>query len=299
MNPTSVWSYGYAVPGKQPFTLYNTAGVTSEGLACWWTDNWTTVGGVLATSPEKGPRVINGFHFAPGWLLLHPGPADQKAALRFTAPASGAVLLLAHFGGTHAVTSTDVHVMHGDRALFAADIRGLADWERPERTPQATASCTQVLSLTAGDTVDVLVGFGGDAHTCDYTAVRLIVTPLDSDLQHVTGAVHSLSGPLAGCRVDTSLAGQELAVQTDASGAFSLQLPQGKHLLRAAKAQYAPWAGEIEVGADGVHLPTIALAMRTRLRPLTGSRCRGLAPARKRCSTSTPLTRAFRGRITT
>ena len=64
-EPSGEWSYGYSVPGKQPFTVHNTAGKTSEGLACWWTDNWTTVGGVLAKSPDKGPSVINGFHFAP------------------------------------------------------------------------------------------------------------------------------------------------------------------------------------------------------------------------------------------
>ncbi|MCU0963263.1 MAG: hypothetical protein MUF48_24490 [Pirellulaceae bacterium] len=260
-NPTSAWSYGYAAPGKQPFQLYNTAGVTSEGLTCWWTDNWTTVGGVLAKSPDAGPRVINGFQFAPGWLFLHPGPQDQKATLRFTAPASGAVMLAAHFAGTHSVTSTDVRVMHGDRVLFTADIRGVVDWERPERTPQATASCAHVVSLTAGETVDVQVGFGGDAHTCDYTAVRMIVTPLDSDLQAVTGAVRSLSGPLAGCRVDTQVVGQQIVVQTDAAGAFSLLLPRGKHVLRAAKSQHTPWQGELEVGDDSVPLSAITLPM--------------------------------------
>ena len=246
-NPSGAWSYGYTVPGKQPFTRYNTAGTTGEGLACWWADNWTTVGGAITKSPDEGPREINGFHFVPGWLLLHPGPQDQKATLRFTAPANCPVLVTAHFAGTHSVTSTDVHLLHGEKELFSAAIRGAADWEHPERTPQAVASCTRLVALRAGETVDVLVGFGGDAHTCDYTAVRLTLTPLEQELQCVTGVVHSFTGPLEGCRVSATLAGQEIAVQTDASGAFSLLLPEGKQVLRATKAQYEPWQGEVTV----------------------------------------------------
>ena len=260
-NPSGEWSYGYTVPGKQPFTLYNTAGTTGEGLACWWADNWTTVGGAITKSPDEGPRTINGFRFVPGWLLLHPGPQDQKATLRFTAPSDCPVLLSAHFAGTHAVTSTDVHLLHGEKELFAADIRGAADWEHPERTPQAVAFCTRLLALQAGQTVDVLVGFGGDAHTCDYTAVRLTLTPLEQELQRVTGEVRSFTGPLPGCRVSTRLVGQEIAVQTDPSGAFSLLLPAGKHVLRAAKAQYEPWQGEVAVPPEGSVLPPIALPM--------------------------------------
>ena len=260
-NPSGEWSYGYTVPGKQPFTRHNTAGTTGEGLACWWADNWTTVGGAIAKSPDAGSRAINGFHFVPGWLLLHPGPQDQKATLRFTAPSNGSVLLSAHFAGTHSVTSTDVRLLHGESELFTADIRGVADWDHSERTPQAAASCARVVALEEGDTVDVLVGFGGDAHTCDYTAVRLTLTPLEQDLQRVTGAVHSFTGPLEGCRVSTTLAGQELAVQTGPTGAFSLLLPEGKHVLRVAKAQYELWQGEVPVPHTGTVLPPIALPM--------------------------------------
>ncbi|MHB0958994.1 MAG: hypothetical protein ACYC0X_26945 [Pirellulaceae bacterium] len=261
VNPLGEWSYGYTVPGKEPFTLYNTAGTTGEGLTCWWFDNWTTVGGVIAKSPDEGPRAINGFQFVPGWLLLHPGPRDQKATLRFTASSNGSVLLSAHFAGTHSATSTDVRLFHGEKELFAADIRGAADWNHPERTPQAVAYCARMIALEAGETVDALVGFGGDAHTCDYTAVRLTLTPLEQELQVVTGAVHSFTGPLERCRVSTTVAGQEITAQTGVSGEFSLLLPEGKHVLRAAKAQYEPWQGEVAVSHRGGVLPPIVLPM--------------------------------------
>ncbi len=260
-EPSGEWSYGYTVPGKQPFTPYNTAGTTGEGLACWWADNWTTVGGAITRSPDEGPRQINGFEFTPRWLLLHPGPHDEKATLRFTAPSNCAVLLNAHFAGTHSVTSTDVHLLHGEKELFAADIRGAADSAHPERTPQAVASCARLIALGAGETVDVLVGFGGDAHTCDYTAVRLTLTPLEQELRCVTGTIRSCTGPLAGCRVSATLAGQEIAMQTDPSGVFSCMLPEGKHVLRAAKAQYEPWQGEVTVAHEGAVLPAIVLPL--------------------------------------
>ena len=50
-------------------------------------------------------------------------------------------------------------------------------------------------------------------------------------------------------------------MQTDASGAFSLLLPEGKHVLRAAKAQYEPWQGEVTVAHNGAVLPPITLPM--------------------------------------
>ncbi len=128
-------------------------------------------------------------------------------------------------------------------------------------TPQAVASCVRLVTLQAGETVDVLVGFGGDAHTCDYTAVRLTLTPLEQELQRVTGVVRSFTGPLEGCRVSAMLAGQEIAVQTDPDGEFSLLLPEGRQLLRATKAQYEPWQGEVTVARKGAVLPPITVPM--------------------------------------
>ncbi len=260
-NPSGPWSYGYTVPGQQSFTLHNTQGTTGEGFACWWSDNWSAVGGAITKCPDDGPREINGFRFAPGWLLLHPGPQDQKATLRFTAPASGAFLLNAHFAGTNAATSTDLHLVHGPHELFAASVRGVADWDQPQRTPQAVASCTRLVNLQVGDTLDVLVGFGGDAYTCDYTAVRLVVIPLEHELQLLTGSVASYAEPLAGCRVSTTLSGHEIAVSTDSSGRFSLHLPAGKHVLRVTKAQYETWEAEVTVTADQTAVPPIRLPM--------------------------------------
>lgn len=258
---SGVWSYGFTVPGKQPFTFYNTGGTTSEGLVCRWADNWTTVGGVIAKSPDAGPRAIHYFQFVPNWLLLHPGPQDQKATLRFTAPARGPVLLSAQFAGTHPVTSTDVQLLLGGQSLFSANIRGAADWDHPERTPQAVASYVRVLTLKAGETVDVLVGFGGDAHTCDYTAVRLTLNPLERELQDVTGVVRSFTRPLEGCRVSTTLAAQEIATTTGPSGEFVLLLPEGKHIVRASNAQYETWEGEIVVPNKSAVLRPITLSM--------------------------------------
>lgn len=260
-NPAAPWSYGYTVPGQQPFTVYDTAGTTGEGFPCWWADNWSSTGGAISRTSNDGPRDSNGFRFVPGWMLLHPGPQDQKATLRFTAPHDCQVLVTAHFAGTHASTSTDVHLLHGSTELFSATIRGMADWEHPTRTPQAAASCTRLLALRVGETVDVLVGFGGDAYTCDYTAVRLTLIPLEGKLQRVAGTAWSFTGPLAGCRVSTLLAGQEIAVETDAAGEFSLMLPEGSHVVRVAKAQYEARECEVAVAANEAVLPPILLPM--------------------------------------
>ena len=80
-------------------------------------------GGAIAKTPEEGPREINGFHFVPGWMLLHPGPRDQKATLRFTAPSDCQVLVTAHFGGTHATTRQTCIWYKHDRTLQCDDPR--------------------------------------------------------------------------------------------------------------------------------------------------------------------------------
>lgn len=164
-NPAGPWTYGYTsydytrVDGdtgaSQPsFRAHNTPGTTGEGFPCWWTDNWSAVGGAISKTPDTGLREVSGFRFVPGWLLLHPGPQDQQATLRFTAPSDCQLLVTAHFGGTHPTTSTDIHLFHNTSELYSARIRGLADWDHPDRTPQATSSCTRLVSLRTSDTLD-------------------------------------------------------------------------------------------------------------------------------------------------
>jgi hypothetical protein len=48
--------------------------------------------------------------------------------------------------------------------------------------------------------------------------VRLTLTALREKLQPVKGTVRSDTGPLAGCRVSTSLAGQAIVTETDNTG---------------------------------------------------------------------------------
>lgn len=271
-NPAGPWTYGYTsydytrVDGdtgaSQPsFRAHNTPGTTGEGFPCWWTDNWSAVGGAISKTPDTGLREVSGFRFVPGWLLLHPGPQDQQATLRFTAPSDCQLLVTAHFGGTHPTTSTDIHLFHNTSELYSARIRGLADWDHPDRTPQATSSCTRLVSLRTSDTLDIRVGFGGDAYLCDYTAVRLTLTALCEKLQPVNGTVRSDTGPLAGCRVSTSLAGQAIVTETDAAGTFSLLLPEGSHVLRTAIAQFESRQCEVSVTPGGVTVPPIVLPM--------------------------------------
>ena len=110
-----------------------------------------------------------GITWAPGQMAFHPGRQGQYGVVRWTAPAAGKIDLSATFTGIAKRATTDVHVLHNRKSLFDAliNVKGHGNEARFART----------LSVQAGDTIDLAVGFGNGDYGADTTALAVTVRP--------------------------------------------------------------------------------------------------------------------------
>jgi hypothetical protein len=165
-NPTGVWSYGSTTSLGGTFALGVTNGV-QNGIN-YWVNNW--LGGAPSVTYNATPSPISyaGVTWDPGQLAIHPGPSDQNAVIRFTAPSTGMYSLSASFSGLDTTpTSTDVHVLLDNASIFDGAVNAFG----------AGPIFSSVLDLTAGDTLDLAVGFGSDgSYFNDTTGIEAIIT---------------------------------------------------------------------------------------------------------------------------
>jgi hypothetical protein len=152
VNPNSVWSYGYdpAITSGYQFKLFDQFNSSTS------TPSWTDATYVSLGTPAFGQNltsdVINGIQ--PGQVYLHPGPvADGDAAiLRFTAPTASTYNVFAQFF-VGDISQTDAWIIkNGD---FSSPISFLG-------STNSNPSFSQGVYLTAGDTLDFVVGNHGD-----------------------------------------------------------------------------------------------------------------------------------------
>ncbi|MCW1925976.1 choice-of-anchor D domain-containing protein [Luteolibacter arcticus] len=104
---------------------------------------------------------------------MGPSSSGDYAVLRWTAPASGQYAVSGNFAGSDTrPTTVDVHIFHNAGELTPAGKRYL-DTYRGDGV-----SHTQVITVAANDTVDFLVGTGGNGWTYDSTSLAASVTLL-------------------------------------------------------------------------------------------------------------------------
>ncbi|HOW69455.1 MAG TPA: glycoside hydrolase family 2 TIM barrel-domain containing protein [Phycisphaerae bacterium] len=86
-------------------------------------------------------------------VSLNPGTKGEYSVARWTAPAAGDHALSARFRGTGSFSTTDVHVLHAGKPIYAGfiNVRGWGD----------CCDYSATLNLAAGDTIDFVVGWGG------------------------------------------------------------------------------------------------------------------------------------------
>ena len=168
-----VWTYGYTVNSNcsgpvVPFT----SSISGTPIAGRWVhalqrgpsadaSNLPQIGKTL------GATLLTPVKFSPGGLTMHPGPNQECAVVRFTAPQSGKYRLMGRFWGQNVSSSgteTDVSVVHTNGAnivigsIASGTVRGLAP--TPSNLPFATAP-TAPLTMQQGETIDFRVGSHG------------------------------------------------------------------------------------------------------------------------------------------
>ncbi len=174
-NPNGVWSYGQISALGGSFTAANVAGTGSVGGATL--DSWsfsTTTFPVISKLISGSLIGYNGGDglISIGEVTMHPGPSNELAAIRYTAPSSGLFDLSGYFGagdgiGNGASGKVDTYVYKNSTQLWSV-----------LNTPSTHTFSLSAVSLAAGDTIDLIVGFGSDNYIYDSTPVNLTVTPV-------------------------------------------------------------------------------------------------------------------------
>jgi hypothetical protein len=198
-NPNGNWSYGYSTSLGGAMTLYTDFGFDTSDSLNYWRFNSSGIPGVYYNSTDavQGPTSLR---LAPHQLIFHPGASGQYSVIRFTAPASGQYALKAKFSGMDQTgPTTDVHVLKNGTSIFDGNISGFG----------ALASTNGVLTLTQGETVDFVVGAGGNGYYYDSTgiAAELILLTIQPTITRQPAAVTAVAGSNATFSVGTAGAG--------------------------------------------------------------------------------------------
>jgi hypothetical protein len=157
-NPNGPWSYGITPSLGGAFSLLPSG--TCGALAGW---------NGSSSSPGMPPFVFGnktgvtqtcgGGQDPPTLLDMHPGPTGQYADVRWTATSAETVNISGLFEGIDPTpTTTDVHVLLDNTPIFNGNISSFnvpLDFTIPG------------VLLSAGNTIDFVVGFGADASFLD------------------------------------------------------------------------------------------------------------------------------------
>jgi len=164
-NPHDGYTYGTAANTTDPVTAVPMATTPLAGV-----EAWSVEGGVpWVTRNTTGSTIVGGtpsYLAAPTHFLgTHPGPGGQYAVISYALPQTGSLVFTADFANADSVgASTDVHVFLAGTELFSGTvINNTVSYTTPGGG----------LPVTAGDLLQVRVGFGGGNYHFDSTAVRV------------------------------------------------------------------------------------------------------------------------------
>lgn len=169
-NPNGPWSYGYSATLGGPFQLFTTSKYNFDDRGTpveVWAISVFTVPAVLRNATTNIVTSDGGQGmYPPGTVWFYPGPSnaddggadpeDNFGVLRFTVPAGAAGTFDLATAVRSAYTGpisgdTDFHVLVNGTEVFGRSL--------PE---EGSATFNSRLNLTAGDTVDFVIGRGAD-----------------------------------------------------------------------------------------------------------------------------------------
>jgi hypothetical protein len=194
-NPNGTWSYGWSDTLGGTMALYDIAWKGPAGSPFVGMDLWSTSYHFPANSDPlvehngTGQDLLVGNLFQPAnQLMSHPGPDHEYSIIRWLAPETTTISIQANFFGLDTTgTSTDVHVLYNNSSLFDGAVSGFGVGSGP--------SFWTAISVTAGDTVDFVVGDNG-YYIHDTTGVNATIAS-PSVPEPATIIIWSLLGTLA------------------------------------------------------------------------------------------------------
>ena len=189
-NPNGAWTYGLFYAGS--FTPYTTVGNFCGPLAGWQSGSVPTV----AKNTAVTTACCNTVRVPPGRLVMHPGPAGEMSVLRWTAPASATYAVQVLMAGLDFSypTSTNVQVVLNGQSLFSGSVNSFNGPTSCLDTSLAfSGSYTTTLAMSAGDTLDIRVGYGSGGYFGDSTLIEATISS-----QGTTTAIGTAYGAFGG-----------------------------------------------------------------------------------------------------
>jgi hypothetical protein len=158
-NPNGVWSYGWESTLGSALNLYTVTDTTSvPGMSAWLKSGTFPYYPPYVAHNDTVKQICFASVCVPAtYLDFHPGQIGQLSVVRWTAPSSGRFMVQAGFVGLDYAgpTSTFVHVLlNSKRNFLKAPITGY-QWPLSFEP--------KIWTLSAGDTLDFMVGWGKDA----------------------------------------------------------------------------------------------------------------------------------------
>lgn len=165
-----VWTYGYTANPDCSGPLIPLANRTS-GIFAGRQQDLLSKGPVASNASDLpsigqslGATSLSPLRYSPGGLTMHPGPANECAVVRFTAPQAGRYRWMGRFwaqnvtaGGTNSGTKVVVNSNPSHPANDAAvNVFGDPSTGTPSNNP--FASPASGVNLTQGQTIDFMVG---------------------------------------------------------------------------------------------------------------------------------------------
>ncbi len=168
-NPNGAWSYGWSATLGGAFTkdVSTRSNNPGPGLQSWDgpIDGFFPV---ISKNTTNATVQIGSTTWQPLEMVNHPGPGGEYSMVRWTAPAAGVVNVVAAFAGRDSAT-TDVHILRNNNVaeqVFNGYVNG----------PGSAQSFVGTLTVQAGDTLDFVVGAGGNGYVSDSTAVAATIS---------------------------------------------------------------------------------------------------------------------------
>jgi hypothetical protein len=128
-----------------------------------------------------------GITWQPGQMALHPGPKGEYSAIRWIAPENGDYTITATFTGIAQHATTDTHVLHNGKQLYARFIN--------DNDQGNESSFSQTLALVKGGTLDFVIGFGNGDYGGDTTAISIRIQSKDGKVYDPADAFSVKANP--------------------------------------------------------------------------------------------------------
>lgn len=169
-NPNGQWSYGWSQMLGGNFRAFNLS-TQIDGLPNFKVWTAATPYSLFVGKNTSNVQIYWPFANIPSQtVVFHPGQNSEKSIARWTAVSAGQVEIAVTFRLAESGT-VDVHVQKNGSDIFTD---ALTYGTRP------SVSATKVISLQVGDTLDFVVGEGGNGYLADTTLLTAAVNTANS-----------------------------------------------------------------------------------------------------------------------